>query len=159
MTVHKHCSFNSKWRLDRVWEEAFNRPLCSPLSLLQSSPMLRPKNLKLNKSSNTPRNVAILPSWKAFLSISTLSIPLLKSTTSIPRLELRMKENTCGASFDSTMDYLIHRLLGLNDARRPQLLLKGSAGHLLDVCMKNVGLGDLKPCKGYHFPQGLRKLF
>ncbi|PRQ28968.1 hypothetical protein RchiOBHm_Chr5g0008751 [Rosa chinensis] len=29
-----------------------------------------------------------------------------------------------------------------------------SAKHLLDVCMKNVGLGDLKPRKGYHFPQG-----
>lgn len=29
-----------------------------------------------------------------------------------------------------------------------------SAGHLLDVCMQHVGLGDLKSGKGYHFPQG-----
>ncbi|KAK3441064.1 hypothetical protein EUGRSUZ_B01310 [Eucalyptus grandis] len=28
-----------------------------------------------------------------------------------------------------------------------------SAGHLLDMCMKNVGLG-LEPGKGYHFPDG-----
>ena len=29
-----------------------------------------------------------------------------------------------------------------------------SAGHLLDVCMQNVGLGHLEPSKGYHFPDG-----
>lgn len=29
-----------------------------------------------------------------------------------------------------------------------------SAGHLLDVCMKKVGLGHLEPGKGYHFPDG-----
>ncbi|KAI3987452.1 hypothetical protein MKX01_042456 [Papaver californicum] len=29
-----------------------------------------------------------------------------------------------------------------------------SAGHLLDTCMQNVGLGNLEPTKGYHFPDG-----
>lgn len=29
-----------------------------------------------------------------------------------------------------------------------------SAGHLLDVCMRNVGLGHLEPGKAYHFPDG-----
>ncbi|OVA14869.1 Threonyl/alanyl tRNA synthetase [Macleaya cordata] len=29
-----------------------------------------------------------------------------------------------------------------------------SAGHLLDTCMQNVGLGYLEPGKGYHFPDG-----
>ncbi|XP_007035574.2 PREDICTED: alanine--tRNA ligase [Theobroma cacao] len=28
------------------------------------------------------------------------------------------------------------------------------AGHLLDICMRNVGLGHLEPGKGYHFPDG-----
>ncbi|XP_073525921.1 alanine--tRNA ligase-like [Phyllobates terribilis] len=29
-----------------------------------------------------------------------------------------------------------------------------SAGHLLDVCMNNIGLGHFEPSKGYHFPDG-----
>lgn len=29
-----------------------------------------------------------------------------------------------------------------------------SAGHLLDVCLLNVGLGHLQPGKAYHFPDG-----
>ncbi|KAF3609600.1 hypothetical protein DY000_02050370 [Brassica cretica] len=29
-----------------------------------------------------------------------------------------------------------------------------SAGHLLDLCMRKVGLGHLEPGKGYHFPDG-----
>ncbi|KAF6142504.1 hypothetical protein GIB67_039468 [Kingdonia uniflora] len=29
-----------------------------------------------------------------------------------------------------------------------------SAGHLLDICMQNVGLSYLEPGKGYHFPDG-----
>ncbi|XP_077225940.1 threonyl and alanyl tRNA synthetase second additional domain-containing protein [Tasmannia lanceolata] len=29
-----------------------------------------------------------------------------------------------------------------------------SAGHLLDTCMRNVGLAYLEPGKGYHFPDG-----
>ena len=29
-----------------------------------------------------------------------------------------------------------------------------SAGHLIDVAMKNIGLAYLKPTKGFHFPEG-----
>lgn len=29
-----------------------------------------------------------------------------------------------------------------------------SAGHLLDACLPNIGLGHLKPGKAYHFPDG-----
>jgi Ser-tRNA(Ala) deacylase AlaX len=29
-----------------------------------------------------------------------------------------------------------------------------SAGHLIDIAMKNIGLGYLKPTKGFHFPEG-----
>uniref|UniRef100_K3XLT7 Alanyl-tRNA synthetase class IIc N-terminal domain-containing protein n=1 Tax=Setaria italica TaxID=4555 RepID=K3XLT7_SETIT len=29
-----------------------------------------------------------------------------------------------------------------------------SAGHLLDICVSNVGLSHLQPGKGYHFPDG-----
>nr|GMD65764.1 alanine--tRNA ligase [Ipomoea batatas]GMD72214.1 alanine--tRNA ligase [Ipomoea batatas] len=29
-----------------------------------------------------------------------------------------------------------------------------SAGHLLDVCIANIGWGHLKPGKAYHFPDG-----
>lgn len=29
-----------------------------------------------------------------------------------------------------------------------------SAGHLLDVCMRNVGFDHLEPVKGHHFPDG-----
>ncbi|KAK2991986.1 hypothetical protein RJ640_014847 [Escallonia rubra] len=35
-----------------------------------------------------------------------------------------------------------------------EVLLLHSAGHLLDICIKNVGLGHLDPGKGYHFPDG-----
>ncbi|KAL3505740.1 hypothetical protein ACH5RR_031122 [Cinchona calisaya] len=41
------------------------------------------------------------------------------------------------------------------DAERRKLNSRlHSAGHLLDVCMTNVGLGHLEPAKGYHFPDG-----
>ncbi|KAL5570805.1 hypothetical protein UlMin_020402 [Ulmus minor] len=43
--------------------------------------------------------------------------------------------------------------LDLIDRLEPGLLLH-SAGHLLDICMKNVGLSHLEPRKGYHFPDG-----
>ena len=29
-----------------------------------------------------------------------------------------------------------------------------SAGHLLDICMHNLGLSHLEPGKGHHFPDG-----
>ncbi|KAF8394565.1 hypothetical protein HHK36_020777 [Tetracentron sinense] len=34
-----------------------------------------------------------------------------------------------------------------------------SAGHLLDACMRNVGLDSLEPSKGYHFPVGYKAIF
>ncbi|XP_020583459.1 uncharacterized protein LOC110026722 isoform X4 [Phalaenopsis equestris] len=41
------------------------------------------------------------------------------------------------------------------DAQRRDLNSRiHSAGHLLDICMHNVGLSHLKPGKGYHFPDG-----
>ncbi|KAJ0980672.1 hypothetical protein J5N97_008927 [Dioscorea zingiberensis] len=41
------------------------------------------------------------------------------------------------------------------DAERRELNSRlHSAGHLLDVCMRNVGLSYLEPTKGYHFPDG-----
>ena len=29
-----------------------------------------------------------------------------------------------------------------------------SAGHLLDICLPRIGLGNLEPSKAYHFPDG-----
>lgn len=29
-----------------------------------------------------------------------------------------------------------------------------SAGHLMDACLEEVGLGYMEPGKGYHFPDG-----
>ncbi|XP_030551483.1 alanine--tRNA ligase isoform X1 [Rhodamnia argentea] len=43
--------------------------------------------------------------------------------------------------------------LHVDEPRRKLNSRLHSAGHLLDVCMKNVGL-DLEPGKGYHFPDG-----
>ncbi|GAV74897.1 tRNA-synt_2c domain-containing protein [Cephalotus follicularis] len=45
-------------------------------------------------------------------------------------------------------------LLFVDDSRRKLNSRLHSAGHLLDICMKNVGLGNLEPGKGYHFPDG-----
>lgn len=44
--------------------------------------------------------------------------------------------------------------LHVNESRRKLNSCLHSAGHLLDVCMRNVGLGYLEPGKGYHFPDG-----
>ncbi|XP_039809475.1 alanine--tRNA ligase-like isoform X1 [Panicum virgatum] len=41
------------------------------------------------------------------------------------------------------------------DAERRSLNSRlNSAGHLLDICVSNVGLSHLEPGKGYHFPDG-----
>ncbi|CAN1281085.1 Alanyl-tRNA editing protein AlaX-L [Linum perenne] len=45
------------------------------------------------------------------------------------------------------------RLL-VDEARRKLNSRLHSAGHLLDACLPNVGLGHLKPGKAYHFPDG-----
>ncbi|KAL6193772.1 hypothetical protein ACLB2K_034856 [Fragaria x ananassa] len=52
--------------------------------------------------------------------------------------------------FDKGREVVLH----VDESRRKLNSRIHSAGHLLDACMKNVGLGELKPSKGYHFPQG-----
>ncbi|KAF3456210.1 hypothetical protein FNV43_RR00860 [Rhamnella rubrinervis] len=44
--------------------------------------------------------------------------------------------------------------LHVDESRRKLNARLHSAGHLLDTCMQNVGLGDLVPTKGHHFPDG-----
>ncbi|KAJ3694377.1 hypothetical protein LUZ60_009857 [Juncus effusus] len=44
--------------------------------------------------------------------------------------------------------------LVVNEERRKLNSRLHSAGHLLDICMKNAGLSNLEPGKGYHFPDG-----
>ncbi|KAI4369563.1 hypothetical protein MLD38_017989 [Melastoma candidum] len=44
--------------------------------------------------------------------------------------------------------------LQVDKARRQLNSRLHSAGHLIDACLKNVGLGHLEPGKGYHFPDG-----
>ncbi|KAK8684520.1 hypothetical protein V6N13_040544 [Hibiscus sabdariffa] len=43
-------------------------------------------------------------------------------------------------------------ILQVDEPRRRLNSRLHSAGHLLDVCMRNVGLGHLEPGKAYHFP-------
>lgn len=45
-------------------------------------------------------------------------------------------------------------LLCVDESRRKLNSRLHSAGHLLDACMQNVGLGHLEPGKGNHFPDG-----
>lgn len=45
-------------------------------------------------------------------------------------------------------------LLFVDEERRKLNSRLHSAGHLLDICMQNVGLDYLEPGKGYHFPDG-----
>lgn len=44
--------------------------------------------------------------------------------------------------------------LHVDEARRKLNSRLHSAGHLLDVCMRNIGLGHMEPTKGYHFQNG-----
>ncbi|XP_076891720.1 uncharacterized protein LOC143543238 [Bidens hawaiensis] len=45
-------------------------------------------------------------------------------------------------------------VLSVDESKRKLYSRLHSAGHLLDVCLPNVGLGHLKPGKAYHFPDG-----
>ncbi|KAL7602383.1 hypothetical protein Lser_V15G22665 [Lactuca serriola] len=59
--------------------------------------------------------------------------------------------------FEKTAEDLergVQVLLSVNESRRKLNSRLHSAGHLLDVCMKQVGLRHLEPGKGYHFPDG-----
>lgn len=44
--------------------------------------------------------------------------------------------------------------LHVDESRRNLNSRLHSAGHLLDISVRNVGLGHLEPGKGYHFPDG-----
>ncbi|XP_050374679.1 uncharacterized protein LOC126792260, partial [Argentina anserina] len=55
-----------------------------------------------------------------------------------------------GSEFEKGREVVLH----VDESRRKLNSRIHSAGYLLDVCRRNVGLGDLKPTKGYHFPQG-----
>ncbi|GFQ04147.1 alanyl-tRNA editing protein alax-l, partial [Phtheirospermum japonicum] len=45
-------------------------------------------------------------------------------------------------------------LLNVDEDRRRLSSRLHSAGHLLDICVKNVGWEHLEPTKGHHFPDG-----
>ncbi|XP_057959811.1 uncharacterized protein LOC131152147 isoform X3 [Malania oleifera] len=45
-------------------------------------------------------------------------------------------------------------VLHVDEPRRKLNSRLHSAGHLLDICMQNIGLGYLETGKGYHFPDG-----
>ncbi|XP_048320987.2 uncharacterized protein LOC125419312 isoform X2 [Ziziphus jujuba] len=62
-------------------------------------------------------------------------------------------ENSSGDS-ESKFEKGKEVLLDVDEPRRKLNARLHSAGHLLDTCMQNVGLGDLVPTKGYHFADG-----
>ncbi|XP_021650730.2 uncharacterized protein LOC110642856 isoform X2 [Hevea brasiliensis] len=58
---------------------------------------------------------------------------------------------------DSVRDFLEKGrevLLHVDECRRKLNSRLHSAGHLLDGCLLNMGLGHLEPAKAYHFPDG-----
>ncbi|KAH7513355.1 uncharacterized protein LOC107433272 isoform X1 [Ziziphus jujuba] len=62
-------------------------------------------------------------------------------------------ENSGGQS-ESKFEVGKEVFLYVDESRRKLNARLHSAGHLLDACMHNVGLGDLEPTKGYHYPDG-----
>ncbi|XAR57089.1 Alanine--tRNA ligase [Bertholletia excelsa] len=59
-----------------------------------------------------------------------------------------------GEGVESKLQKGVNVLLYVDESRRKLNSRLHSAGHLLDICMRNVGLGHLEPAKGYHFPDG-----
>uniref|UniRef100_A0A5B7BX70 Alanyl-transfer RNA synthetases family profile domain-containing protein n=1 Tax=Davidia involucrata TaxID=16924 RepID=A0A5B7BX70_DAVIN len=59
-----------------------------------------------------------------------------------------------GEEFELKLEKGIAVFLYVDELRRKLNSRLHSAGHLLDVCIRNVGLGHLEPGKGYHFPDG-----
>ncbi|KAK9179340.1 hypothetical protein WN943_028539 [Citrus x changshan-huyou] len=59
-----------------------------------------------------------------------------------------------GGEFETELEKGKEVRLWVDESRRKLNSRLHSAGHLLDVCMKKVGLGHLEPGKGYHFPDG-----
>ncbi|KAA8527460.1 hypothetical protein F0562_034825 [Nyssa sinensis] len=56
--------------------------------------------------------------------------------------------------FESKLKKGIEVFLYVDELRRKLNSRLHSAGHLLDACVRNVGLGHFEPGKGYHFPDG-----
>ncbi|GAB2222852.1 hypothetical protein Drorol1_Dr00016982 [Drosera rotundifolia] len=63
-------------------------------------------------------------------------------------------EGSEGIEVDSLIEKGTKVELYLDEARRGLNSRLHSAGHLLDVCLEDVGLGHLVPGKAYHFPDG-----
>lgn len=63
-------------------------------------------------------------------------------------------ENSEDGSLKKNVERGAHVLLNVDEARRRLNSRLHSAGHLLDICVRNVGWDHLEPTKGYHFPDG-----
>ncbi|KAG8658824.1 alanine--tRNA ligase isoform X2 [Manihot esculenta] len=61
-----------------------------------------------------------------------------------------LEEDSGGDFLEKGREVLLH----VDECRRKLNSRLHSAGHLLDGCLLNVGLGYLQPGKAYHFPDG-----
>ncbi|KAF9605731.1 hypothetical protein IFM89_018127 [Coptis chinensis] len=59
-----------------------------------------------------------------------------------------------GGECDWKIEKGLELCLFVDEQRRSLNSRLHSAGHLLDVCIRNVGLDNLEPGKAYHFPDG-----
>ncbi|CAA2959601.1 Alanine--tRNA ligase [Olea europaea subsp. europaea] len=66
-------------------------------------------------------------------------------------------ENSDDGKLQENLEKGVQVSLSVDEQRRRLNSRLHSAGHLLDICMNNVGWGQLEPTKGYHFPDGLQK--
>ncbi|CAA0834820.1 Unknown protein [Striga hermonthica] len=57
-------------------------------------------------------------------------------------------------SADGSVEKGVEVVLGVDEDRRRLNSRLHSAGHLLDICVRNVGWTHLEPTKGHHFPDG-----
>ncbi|GMH18785.1 hypothetical protein Nepgr_020626 [Nepenthes gracilis] len=63
-------------------------------------------------------------------------------------------EDAEGCELDQKLDNGKEIHLHVDELRRCLHSRLHSAGHLLDICIQNVGLGHFQPGKAYHFPNG-----
>ncbi|KAL2459257.1 alanine-tRNA ligase [Forsythia ovata] len=63
-------------------------------------------------------------------------------------------ENSDDRKLQENHEKGVQVLLSVDEQRRRLNSRLHSGGHLLDICMNNVGWGHLEPTKGYHFPDG-----
>lgn len=63
-------------------------------------------------------------------------------------------ESSEDGTFENNIERGTQVLLSVDEPKRKINSRLHSAGHLLDVCVKNVGWDHLEPTKGYHFPDG-----